>query len=459
MKPLPLALSARSAVPGLTFPAIVRADAAQLYTAFLQLEQSQWLSAEALRELQRRQLDVLLAHVWATVPAYHDRLRDAGIVPGIPLAWDAWGRVRLLTRRELQQGGSALGSRRVPPEHGPAEICRTSGSSGEPVEVLRTALDFLMSQATTLRDHAWHQRDLTGMLCAIRAGIARTPDGETIAGWGAATDLLFETGRSAGLPIDTDIAKMAHWLQQRKPDYLLIYPTVFGALLRKLREQRIELPQLREVRTIGEVLPPETRALCGEVLGVPVVDLYSSQEVGDIALQCPHSGLYHVQSEHLLVEILDDAGRHCAPGETGRVVLTTLHGFAMPLLRYELRDHAEVAAACPCGRGLPALRRIQGRTRNMLVAPDGDVRWPLVGFAEFRDAAPVLRYQVAQTARDRLEFRLVTERPLSAGEEANLAAILRRAAGNFANVDFRYFADLPSGANGKFEEFVSLLGE
>jgi phenylacetate-CoA ligase len=456
---LPLSLSARSAVPGLSFPAIVRPEAAQLYSSFLQLERSQWLAEEALQEIQRRQLDALLAHVWATVPGYHHRLREAGLLPGEPFAWDAWDRIPVLTRRELQLSGNALHSLRVPPEHGPVEISRTSGSSGEPVEVLRTALDFLMSQATTLRDHAWHRRDLTGMLCAIRAGVSRTPDGESIAGWGPATDRLFETGRSAALPIDTVIAEQARWLQQRKPDYLLIYPTAFAALLRWLREQHIALPQLREVRTVGEVLPPGTRSLCAEVLRVPVVDLYSSQEVGDIALQCPDSGLYHVQSENLLVEILDDAGRRCEPGETGRVVLTTLHSFAMPLLRYELRDFAEVSEPCPCGRGLPALRRIQGRVRNMLIAPDGNVRWPLVGFAEYRNAAPVRQYQIAQTARDRLEFRLVVERPLSPGEEADLAAILRRALGDFAAIEFRYFSDLPLGPNGKFEEFVCLISE
>ena len=139
--------------------------------------------------------------------------------------------------------------------------------------------------------------------------------------------------------------------------------------------------------------------------------------------------------------------------------MTPLHAFAMPLLRYELRDHAEVGPPCPCGRGLPTLRRIQGRLRNMLVTPNGEVRWPLVGFAQYRSVAPVLQYQVAQLARDHIELRLVTERALSAHEEAALAAILRSSLGDFARVDFRYFDDLPAGPNGKFEEFVSLLGE
>lgn len=438
---------------------LVSPAAMPLYSIFLQLERSQWLSPQDIEELQSRQLDALLAHVWNTVRWYHPRLRAAGIVPGDPVDRDAWQSLKPLTRRELQDAGETLHSSEVPPGHGKAGQKQTSGSTGEPVKVLRSGLDQLLWHAITLRDHAWHERDLSGKLCAIRAGVTRTPDGKWQRGWGPPADILFDTGPSAALPIDTDVGEQVRWLAQREPDYLLIYPTVLGAVLRRLKDERMTLPRLRQVRTVGEILPDATRDLCRDVLGVPVVDLYSSNEVGNIALQCPHSDLYHVQSENLLVEILDSEGAPCAPGAVGRVVVTTLHGFAMPLLRYELRDYAEVAHPCPCGRGLPTLRRIQGRVRNMAVTPAGEVRWPLVGYAEYREVAPVRQYQIAQLARDQIEFRLVTERPLTAREEASLAAILRKNLGDFPRIAFRYFRDLPLGANGKFEEFVSLVSE
>ncbi len=428
-----------------------------LYSIFLQLERSQWLSAEDIQELQYRQLDVLLAHVWDTVPWYHPRLHEAGMVPGQPVDRGAWQTLKLLTRRDIQDAGGSLRSNKVPPEHGKASAKQTSGSTGEPVEVFRSELDQLMWKAITLRDHAWHERDLTGKLCAIRAGVKRTPDGTWHRGWGPATDTLFDTGPAAALPIDTDVREQLRWLAARDPDYLLIYPTSLAAVLRQLQADRAVLPRLRQIRTVGEILPDATRDLCRDVLGVPIVDIYSSNEVGSIALQCPESGLYHLQSENLLIEILDDGGAPCPPGVIGRVVVTTLNSFAMPLLRYELRDYAEVAPPCPCGRGLPSLRRIQGRVRNMLVTPEGEVRWPLVGFAEYRKVAPVRQYQIAQLARDHIEFRLVTDRSLTDAEEAGLAAIVRKSLGDFPRVDFRYFPDLPLGANGKFEEFISLL--
>jgi len=454
---VPLSLTARSEIPGLRFPALVGAAAMPLYSILLQLERSQWLPAQDIQELQSRQLDAMLAHVWATVPWHHPRLHAAGIVPGQPVDPAAWQALKPLTRRDLQDAGALLHSKRVPPEHGSIGVNRTSGSTGEPVEVLRTGLDQLMWHAITLRDHAWHERDVSAKLCSIRAKVKPTPEGTWHRGWGPPTDLLFDTGPSAALPIDTDVAVQVRWLAQRNPDYLLIYPTVLAAVLRRLEADRIALPRLRQVRTIGEVLPDATRDLCRNVLGVPIVDLYSSMEVGNIALQCPDSGLYHVQSETLLVEILDARGAPCPPGGSGRVVVTTLHGFAMPLLRYALSDYAEVAPPCRCGRGLPSLRRIQGRVRNMLVTPQGEIRWPMLGYAEYRKVAPVRQYQITQLAPDHIEFRLVTDRPLAEREEAALAAILRSNLGDFARIEFRYFPDLPLGLNGKFEEFVSLL--
>lgn len=457
MSRLPLSLTARSELEGLRFPALVNPAAAPLHSLFLQLERSQWLPAQDLAGLQTRQLEAILEHVWATVPWYHARLRAAGLAPGQPFHPDAWQSMPLLTRREIQDAGPALHSTRLPPGHGGIHCNRSSGSTGEPVEVLRSGLDQLMWQAATLRDHSWHGRDLSGSLCSIRAGVQRTPDGEWLRGWGPATNALFAPGPCAALPIDTDVEEQARWLTQRNPDYLLIYPTALAAVLRRLEAKGARLPELREVRTIGEVLSDDTRALCHKVLGVDAVDLYSSGEIGIIALQCPETGLYHIQSESLLVEILDAGGAPCAPGSVGSVVVTTLHGFAMPLLRYALGDHAEVAPPCRCGRGLPALRRVLGRTRNMLVTPRGEVRWPLVGFSEYRKIAPVRQYQIAQLALDHIEFRLVTDRPLTEEETLGLAATLKRNLGDFARIDFRYFQDLTAGAGGKFEEFVSLL--
>src|SRR3546814_13116510 len=85
-----------------------------------------------------------------------------------------------------------------------------------------------------------------------------------------------------------------------------------------------------------------------------------------LALQCPEHEHYHVQSEAVLLEVLDEEDRPCRPGEVGRVVVTPLTNFAMPMIRYAVGGLAAVGAPCPCGRGLPVLTRILGRARDKI---------------------------------------------------------------------------------------------
>jgi phenylacetate-CoA ligase len=130
----------------------------------------------------------------------------------------------------------------------------------------------------------------------------------------------------------------------------------------------------------------------------------------------------------------------------------------MPLLRYELGDAAEFdPAPCPCGRGLPVLKRILGRVQEMLRLPGGEARWPLLSakdLAALLAAAPIRQYQIAQRAPDEIELRLVTARPLDAGEEDALRRWMRRKFAYPFAVSLAYFDDLPLARGGKFPDFV-----
>jgi phenylacetate-CoA ligase len=213
------------------------------------------------------------------------------------------------------------------------------------------------------------------------------------------------------------------------------------------------------VRTFAEMLRPETRRLVREAWGVAVADSYSSEELGYIALQCPDTEGYHVQSESLIVEVLDDAGMPCNPGETGRVVVSTLHNFAMPLLRYASGDYAEAGGDCACGRGLPLLRRIVGRQRNMLLSPDGRQYWPSFASEVWRHIAPVLQFQVIQHTRDEIDLNVVCARGLTAEEGQALVAALNRSLGFDYRVTLRPMAAIPRPKGGKYEDFICRIAE
>jgi len=215
---------------------------------------------------------------------------------------------------------------------------------------------------------------------------------------------------------------------------------------------------LKKVVTIGETLTDEVVREARETWGVDVLDSYSSEEFGPIATQCAAGGPYHVMAEGLVVEVLRDDGSVCGPGESGRLVITDLHNFATGMIRYETGDHAEVGGPCACGRGLPTLARILGRSRNMIALPDGSRRWPRIGLTQYGKLAPIKQFQLIQRTATKLELRLHVARPLSAEERDGVVSGLQQRLGYAFDVDIILFDHaLPRGTNGKFESVMSLI--
>lgn len=425
-----------------------------------QLEQSQWQSAQSLQALQFERFAQLASHVWRHSPFFRLRLAQAGFDDERFWTAASFARIPLLTRSELMLQEEHIRCHALPPDHGQTYRVQTSGSTGQTVTVLRTDVTQRYWLAFAMRDHLWQQRDFSATLAIIKAQIPVVDDAREAArtGWGHPATLLHKTGPSYAQPISLDIRKQAAWLARIRPHYLLTYPSNLGALLDLYERGEAALPAtLREVRTVGETLHEGLRDRCRALGEIDIVDMYSSQELGLIALQCPQSGLYHTQDENLIVEVLDERGQPCAPGEVGRIVITDLHNYATPLIRYEIRDYAEAGPACPCGRGLGTLRRIMGRRRNMVTLPDGSKHWPLVGAHHYRGVADIRQYQAIQHGLDDIEIRLVVS-PLTPEQEGAIAGLVHRALGYPFVLRFSYFeSELPGTGNGKFEEFISLL--
>ena len=440
----------QSSIPGAVWPAVPAPNAALVLALVQQLEQSQWLRPEELQSMQLRQIDAVLRHAYATCDGY--RMRWAGAYePNTPLTYAAFTQLPLLTRRALQDGFDGLRSRRSPDAHGQPVEQRTSGSTGAPVRLLTTRLSGLYWNAFTLRDHLWHRRDLRKKLAVVRR---ETEKGQH-PNWGTATAGVVATGPSVGHSIRADAATLLDWLQGEQPGYLLTYPSLVKELARLSLARGARLPELVEVRTLAESLGTDVRSMCRDAWGVGVTDMYSATEVGYIALQCPDHTHYHAQSEGVLVEVLDDAGRPCAQGQIGRVVVTSLHNFAMPLVRYDIGDYAEVGPPCDCGRGLPVLTRILGRVRNTLVTADGKRYWPIFGTRALMESAPIRQYQFVQKTPQRIDARLVVSTPLNAEQETRFRERVTSQLPPGIELHVVYVERLERGASGKYEEFLS----
>ena len=429
-----------------------------LLALLFQLEQSQWWPPERLRAAQFRQADLLLRHAFESVPYYTNRLAEAGYNPDAPLDEERWRDLPLLKREDIQQAGPKLRTRALPKGHGKTHKISTSGSTGKPVELVGTGLTSIFWNLFTVRDFFWRRCDLSAKLAAIRydkSGTANYPHGAELPNWGRGFAAAIPTGPSCFLSIKTPVAQQAEWLARQDADYLITFPSNLETLLQHCAEADIQFPRLREIETLSERVPPDLRARCQEQWNIPLVDMFTTEEAGYLALQCADHPHYHVQSEHVILEILNDGGWPCEAGETGRIVVTDLHNFASPLIRYDIGDFAEAGALCDCGRGLPVINKILGRRRNRITLPDGTKQWAIFRAKEWGHIAPIRQLQMIQHAPDRIEAVAAMARPMSAEEEQLFIATMQRNLNFPHRIDVTIVDEIPRGASGKFEDFVS----
>jgi phenylacetate-CoA ligase len=437
-------LRVRSAVEGVAWPGVPPAGAASLLSLIWQLERSQWWPGERLREAQGRQLQKLIAHAATQVPRY------AGLRGQVDADdFQAWP---ILSKAELRADPESLHAQDYPAAHGPWHELATTGSTGEPVRVRQSGASIAMSHALVAREHLLHGRDLAAKLGAIRLA---APTGK-LSGWGVMS-LAFETGPAVGIDATAGLDAQLDWLLREQPAYLLAHPTNLLALvLESIRIGR-RPSGLRQVLTFGEMLPPDLRTVAREAWDADVVDAYSCREAGSLAFQCPWSGLYHVHAEGVYLEVVRDDGIACRTGETGRVLITPLHNFAMPLLRYDIGDYAEVGPPCDCGRTLPTLARIVGRATQMAVDPTGRRYWPGLRASLLTAIAPFEQLRLVQDASDSMELQFRMARDLSAPEAQACGKALAEMLGYPYRFRFTRVSALERGPGGKYEDFVSRL--
>jgi phenylacetate-CoA ligase len=460
-------ITPHSSFAGAVWPAIPSPPAAALLSILHQLDQTERLSEAEIEEARRPQLIGLISHACRNSAFWKGRFDAAGInrliESGQPInacEWsERWLSLPIITRPEVQDLGEDLVFRDLPKGHGNIAEVVTSGSSGRPVRISRSTLDHLFWQAFQLREHLWRERDLSGTFLSILRNDQRPPSTEGIhltrlADWGVPVATVWPTGPSALLDYRASTSDLLAAIREISPDYICTFPSLLLEILRVARDENLAMPRVREVITVSEACPPGLRELCHEVLGAKMSSTYSAAECGGIATQCME-GNWHAQSERVVVEILDENGRPCAAGMTGRVILTPLQNFAMPLFRYEIGDLATVASAppCKCGRKLPVIAKIPGRARDLLMLPSGEMRPAYYGHNAVMGVRSIRQHQVTQTSLENVCLRLVVANPLTAEEENFILSKVDAALEGRFGVSIEYVESIQRQPSGKYAEF------
>ena len=433
-------------------PSINTGVAATLAALMHQFVHSEWQSHEAIVQKQLNQLAVLVDYAAKQSPYFKQKCEETGAQTHAIDTLEGLRQLPILTRSDIQKAGDQLHCKEVPKSHLPTSKGRSSGSTGEPVTVYKTNINNLFWQANMMREHLWHQRNFSGRLLIIRSGIEGIV---TQNGWGPPVNTLYKSGQTMGMSVHSSSKDILRVIKEFRPEHLNIYPSTLDGLMNYCVQHNQTVEGIKHIWCISETLSPATRQRAKDFLGASIEDDYSTNEIGIIALQCPVSGLYHVMAESVLVEIVDDNNQPCAPGEVGRVLVTSLVNFATPIIRYELGDWAQAGDVCPCGRGLPTIHSIKGRTRNLVVKPDGSRHWPSLTVAVFLSELPIIQFQLIQHALDDIEVRLVTARPFTKADEALFTEHLHKVFEHPFPLRFVYFEErLPLAVNGKREDFI-----
>jgi phenylacetate-CoA ligase len=446
--------------PGCPWPRLPDASAAQLWSAYLELERTQWLGAAEIQERQLESVRALLTHCVNHVPYYRQLLPAAGIVPGAIQSMDDFRRIPVLSRQTYQQKLNAFVAERLPPGTVFSGVRNTSGSSGTPTKVLQTSIVNLWWSAFCLRDLEWCNIDPRGTVAGIRSSgksgkeLAQIMEGVTQSCWLDSCDRLIESGFSYIMDIRQDHARQLQWLRALNPDYLVSYPANLEVLASRVRLEG-PLPRLRVIQAISDTLTDETRSVIEAAFGVPVKNTYTCTEMGYLASPCPEGHGSHVHAENVLLEVLDQAGQPCRPGETGKVLLTHLHNLAGPLVRYDVGDQATVGTEpCPCGRGLPLLARIQGKDSPMFHLAGGRLKSTAALTQLVRKVGGHWQHQVVQKALDHVVVRVVIDPSWTPKHATQIEANVREFFEGPIRVDMEIHDRLPLPPSGKFQNMV-----
>jgi phenylacetate-CoA ligase len=451
--------------PGNAWPALPVPRFAPAWCAVRMLDHTQWLNPAIIVEGQLRQLRLLLTHCAQHVPYYADLLAQAGIEPESIRTLDDFRRLPLLRRETYQARAADCLARDLPPGLVEAGRGMTSGTTGVPIQVRYTSATQIWWLACYLRDLEWGGFDPRQRLATIRSfghdhpQLPRLQEGVTLPHWHPALASLIMSGPAHGMDVRQDPRRQLDWLRRIAPVYLLSLPADLEFLGDLLKESGERLTSLRAIQSYDNTLTEQAQARIEAAFGVPVKNLYSSAEGGYLASSCPEGHGMHVHAENVLLEVLDDDGRPCRPGETGRVVLTTLHNFLTPFVRYEICDEATAGAErCPCGRGLPLLARVLGKVRPLFRLPDGGSRSPNFLVESIREVQGIRQQQLIQRAADHVVVRVVVTSDWSPESAAQVQRIVDEFFGGSVRLEVEVLDRLEQPPRGKLRDVVCEVG-
>ena len=342
---------------------------------FLNLKRNLRTNPARLVYLQNRNLRRLIKYAYNNVPFYHKLFNENNIKPNDIQTIDDLKKIPFVTRADIQKNLNSLLSTKV--NVADCVEKKTSGSSGVPLMLLEDHHASNFKGAVSLRQFFECGGRLRDKQVQLRERGASSVPKNLSKPFYESLGLF----RTKWIETNEIFDNILPFLGSYKPDIVVGYPN----FLQFLAENSKEDIHFRIIFTTGEVLTHHCRHLLESTFTSKVIDSYGCTEVGDIAWECPDtSSGYHINADSVITEFIKD-GENVASGEEGEIVLTCLFNYAMPFIRYKIGDTGVPDdEKCTCGRTLPLLHAIEGRSDDFIVLPDGR-KLPPFGIVNMQD--------------------------------------------------------------------------
>jgi phenylacetate-CoA ligase len=416
------------------------------------LERNQWLKPESLVDFQQKRMRALLKHAYENVPYYHNIFNALGLHPSEISKLEDLKKLPILKKAPISSSANELTARNLSKR----EIVPryTSGTTAAPLRFYTTNEGISWGTAAWLRAYSWGGYKLGDKHSVIRAFSAselKNPSLRIINLLLRRNVLLNAYGVST-----TSIQASARKMQTLRPQFLMGYSWGIHMLADYFMTEGIRPPQLQAIFTSAETTLPSRRIVIEKTFGCEVYDVYGSREFSTIASECERHSGYHIQSENVLLEFIKD-GESVGPGETGAILVTDLHNYAMPFIRYEIGDVGKICEdPCPCGRCLPLFESLEGRNYEFFVTSDGSILY-LRDLDTVFEELPVKMFQIIQRTLDDILINVVAADGYS---EKDAEFIKRNIAWNprkTTNIEVRKVESIVSERSGKKPYLINRL--
>lgn len=418
-----------------------------------EVERYQWLSSEELNEIQTQRLRAIIDYAYRYVPFYRAVFDERNIRSSDIKTKDDLTKLPVISKQIIRASPGKFLSKNINCKQ--VVVDHTSGTTGSSLTVYMDLGGFKKNQAYMGRFKSWAGIGEDEPFASFGVRMVVSPKQMKPPFWrynSAAKQLYFSiyhmNERNLYYYIDA--------LNKFRPSYIVAFPSAVYTIAKFAKKADLKIVTIKALFTTAETLLDYQREVIEEVFGCKVFDQYGNVECVSFASECERSNM-HLDPTYGIVEFIKD-GKPVVKGEAGEMICTGLINLAMPLIRYRIGDMAALSdSICSCGRKLPVLEKLIGRTEDIIVTPDGKfiARFDPV----FKELDNIIESQIIQESVDSLLVKVVSSEYYNESDTKTLLYELKRRVGDEMHIKIEFVNNIPRESSGKFRAVVSKIAK